>query len=174
MNFHTESLETKYCGARFEVIEGKFRYEDGELVKRQWIDPGDVVAVLPYDGSHFYLGRQPREITGGYQLGLCAGKIDRGEEPLEAAQRELLEEFGWEPAHWQDWGTFYSSEGITNEQCTLFLATGISRYDTSRLDLAERVDVVKVPMSDLESTIVAVTNAKAKIALLKLWQTEAQ
>lgn len=174
MNFHTERLETKYCGKRFEVVKGTFRYEDGEKVVREWIDPGDVVAVLPFDGTHFYLGRQPREVTGGYQLGLCAGKIDRGEEPLEAAKRELLEEFGFEPDYWTDWGTFYSSEGITNEQCTLFLASGISRYDRSKLDRAERVDVISVPLADLDHYIDQVTNSKAKIALLKLWQMEAR
>lgn len=163
-----------WCGKRFNVMAGSFRHEDGEHVIREWIDPGNVVAVLPFDGTYFWLGRQPREATGGYQLGLCAGKIDPGEDPLTAAKRELLEEFGFESNFWLDWGTFYSSEGITNEQCTLFMAGGISRYDTSQLDAAERVDVVKVPLQYLEEAITNVTNAKAKIALLKLWQREAK
>lgn len=163
-----------YRGSRFDVMAGSFIHDDDEEVVREWIDPGNVVAVLPFDGTYFWLGRQPREVTGGYQLGLCAGKIDPGEDPLTAAKRELLEEFGFESAVWHDWGTFYSSEGITSEQCTLFMAGGIGRYDTSRLDKAERVDVVKIPLQHLEEAIVNVTSAKAKIALLKLWQREAK
>lgn len=163
-----------YRGSRFDVMAGSFVHDDGEVVTRSWIDPGNVVAVLPFDGTYFWLGHQPREVTGGYQLGLCAGKIDPGEDPLTAAKRELLEEFGFESDLWHDWGTFYSSEGITSEQCTLFMAGGISKYDASKLDTAERVDVVKIPLQYLEEAITNVTNAKAKIALLKLWQVEAK
>lgn len=159
-------------GHRFTVMGGSFVHDDGTTVVREWISPGDVVAVLPTDGSFFWLGRQPREVTGGHQLGLCAGRIDDGETPLDAAKRELLEEFGLEPEWWIDLGTFYSSEGITDERCTLFIASGISRWDSSRLDHAERVDVVKVPLYYLDEAIANVTNAKAKIALLHLWRRE--
>lgn len=164
--------EVRWSGSRFDVIRGIFRHDDGKQVLREWTSPGNVVAVLPFDGSYFYLGRQPREVAGGYQLGLCAGKIDDGEDPLTAAKRELLEEFGLEPQHWTDWGTFYSSEGITDEQCTLYLASGISRWSSAHLDADERVDVVKVPLQYLLPAIEKVTNAKAKIALLKLYQKE--
>ncbi|RTH28708.1 NUDIX hydrolase, partial [Thermus scotoductus] len=59
--------------------------------------PGPVAAsfVLPVtDKATALLIRQYRHPTGKFLLEIPAGKVDPGETPLEAAQRELLEEVG--------------------------------------------------------------------------------
>lgn len=159
-------------GKRFKVMSGSFIHHDGEEVVREWIDPGDVVAILPYTNVEFWLGYQPRELTGNYQLGLAAGKIDDGESPEAAAARELQEEFGITDATLRHWGSFYSSEGITSEKCHLFGATRFSNWDLRKLDETERIKTVRYPMHALDEAILRVSNAKAKIALLHLWQMQ--
>lgn len=172
MTFSQTNESVVYEGPRFDVKRGVFLHSDGETVVREWIDPGNVVAVLPFDGTHFHLGYQPRELTGGYQLGLCAGKIDPGEEPLDAAKRELEEELGCKALRWELLSGFYSSEGITSEYTTLFLATQLQwRLST---DPAERVKTVSVPLHLIDAAIGAVTNAKAKIALMHLRHSQAR
>jgi ADP-ribose pyrophosphatase len=51
-----------------------------------------------------------------------AGRIDQGETPLQAAQRELQEEIGGTSSEWQAIGTYTTSSGITNERYTLYVA----------------------------------------------------
>ena len=46
-------------------------------------------------------------------LEIPAGKLDvEGEDPLEAARRELAEEIGKQAAHWDSLGAFYTSAGL--------------------------------------------------------------
>jgi ADP-ribose pyrophosphatase len=53
--------------------------------------------------------RQYRHAPRGPSLELVAGRIDEGEDPLTAAKRELLEEAGYESAHWEPAGKFIVS-----------------------------------------------------------------
>ena len=53
--------------------------------------------------------RQYRHAVRGPSLELVAGRIDAGEDPLAAAQRELLEESGYQSAQWEELGTYVVS-----------------------------------------------------------------
>lgn len=63
--------------------------------------------------------------TVGQSLEVVAGATD-GEEPLVAAQRELLEETGVVAQTWRQVGTFFSLNGVCRLHCTVFLATDLT------------------------------------------------
>lgn len=158
-----------YSGPRFTVERAAFDRNDGSPpVVREWIVPGDVVAIMPYDGTHVWLARQPREVTGRRVLSLCAGKIEPGETPFAAAGRELSEEFGIRARSWTFIRRFYTSEGITDERTSLWLAEGLEEDPKAVIDEAEGVEIVKVPREALHVTIQGCDNAKALIGLLWL------
>src|SRR5215216_7673136 len=129
MTSRFERLEahSAFEGAIVDVMEGRFRHEDGEEVTRQWVSHPGSVGIVAHDGERVWLVRQPREATGDPDLlELPAGKLDEGgEAPLDCAKRELAEEIGKAAAQWEHLKTFVTSAGMT-DRCHIFLATDLS------------------------------------------------
>jgi ADP-ribose pyrophosphatase len=163
--------QTVYSGPRFDVKRADFE-RDSDIVTREWIEPGDAVAVLPYSikDNYFTMALQPREITGRYVLSLCAGKIEPGEAPGNAAKRELSEELGlrYEGTMMEFVGVFYSSEGITTEKTYIFLAKDCVEDEDAVIDVEEGVTADWYPLRSLPTVIERCDNAKAAIALRAL------
>jgi len=171
MSSRFERLEarTVFEGAIVDVREGRFRHEDGEEVTRQWVVHPGSVGVVAHDGEHVWLVRQPREATGDPDLlELPAGKLDEdGESPLDCARRELAEEIGKAADDWEHLTTYLSSAGFTDEECHLYLATGLREEPGHEIE-HERIDVEPHPLSQLDATIAGCRDAKTLIGLLLL------
>ena len=161
--------ETKYEGKIFSVLEETFRHEDGEEVTREIVRHQGAVGVVCHDGERIYLVRQPREAIGAPDLlEIPAGKLDvDGEEALEAAKRELAEEIGKAAEHWELLHTYYSSAGFTDEQVSVYLATGLSDAE-AEADEHERIDIETRPLSELDALIDETRDSKTLIGLLEL------
>ena len=161
--------ETKYEGRIFTVVEETFRHEDGEEATREIVRHQGAVGVVAHDGERIFLVRQPREaIDVPDLLEIPAGKLDvEGEEPLAAAQRELAEEIGKAAEHWELLHSFYTSAGFTDEQCIVYLATGLSDAE-AEADEHERIDIETRPLAELDALIDEVRDAKTLIGLLEL------
>jgi 8-oxo-dGTP pyrophosphatase MutT (NUDIX family) len=161
--------ETRYEGKIFSVRSETFRHEDGEEVTREIVRHQGAVGVVAHDGERIYLVRQPREAVGSPDLlELPAGKLDvEGEEPLDTAKRELAEEIGKAAAEWEHLATFYTSPGFTDEQCHVYLATGLSDAP-DETDEHERIDIEVRPLSDLGALIDEARDSKTLIGLLEL------
>jgi 8-oxo-dGTP pyrophosphatase MutT (NUDIX family) len=96
MTFERIGSETAWEGRIATVRVDRFRYDDGQEAEREIVAHPGAVAVVAHDGDRIYLVRQPREAVDEQALlELPAGKLDEeGEEPLDAAKRELAEEIG--------------------------------------------------------------------------------
>jgi 8-oxo-dGTP pyrophosphatase MutT (NUDIX family) len=167
--FERVASETRYEGKIFSVVEETFRHEDGEDSTREIVRHEGAVGVVAHDGERIYLVRQPREAIGVPDLlEIPAGKLDvDGEEPLDAAKRELGEEIGKAAEHWELLHSLYTSAGFTDEQCLVYLATGLSDAEAEQ-DEHERIDIETRPLSELDAVIDEVRDAKTLIGLLEL------
>jgi ADP-ribose diphosphatase len=167
--FERLRAETKYEGRIFTVLEETFRHEDGEEATREIVRHQGAVGVVCHDDERIYLVRQPREAIGVPDLlEIPAGKLDvDGEEPLDAAKRELAEEIGKAAEHWELLHRFYTSAGFTDEECIVYLASGLSDAE-AETDEHERIDIETRPLSELDALIDEVRDAKTLIGLLEL------
>jgi ADP-ribose pyrophosphatase len=167
--FEPVGAETKYEGKIFTVREETFRHEDGEESTREIVRHTGAVGVVCHDGASLWLVRQPREAVGIPDLlEIPAGKLDvEGEEPLEAAKRELAEEIGKAAAEWEHLHTFFTSPGFTDEVCHVYLATGLSDA-SAEPDEHERIDIEVRPLAELDAIIDEVRDSKTLIGLLEL------
>jgi 8-oxo-dGTP pyrophosphatase MutT (NUDIX family) len=167
--FERIASETRYEGKIFSVVEETFRHEDGEDSTREIVRHQGAVGVVAHGGERIYLVRQPREAIGVPDLlEIPAGKLDvDGEEPLDAAKRELGEEIGKAAEHWELLHSLYTSAGFTDEQCLVYLATGLSDAEAEQ-DEHERIDIETRPLSELDAVIDEVRDAKTLIGLLEL------
>ena len=146
-----------------------FQYADGSRATRQVVVHPGAVCVIPHDGRVIYMVEQPREaVEEPALLELPAGKLDvEGEAPLECAQRELAEEIGKSAGDWRELKAFYTSPGFATERVHLFLATEL--YDVpSEPDEGERIEVVEVPLDELDGAIERCEDAKSLVGLLML------
>ena len=146
-----------------------FQYADGSRSTRQVVVHPGAVCVIPHDERTLYMVEQPREaVEEPALLELPAGKLDvEGESPLECGQRELAEEIGKAAGDWRELKQFYTSPGFTNERIWLFLATEL--YDVpSEPDEGERIEVVEVPLDELDGAIERCEDAKSLVGLLML------
>lgn len=166
MSFERVATEEVWNGRIASVRVGHFRFDDGEEVEREIVSHPGAVAVVAFDGESVWLVRQPREAVDDYLLELPAGKLDEeGEGPLDTAKRELAEEIGKGARTWQHLATFYSSPGFSDEQIHVYLATDL--YDEqAETDENERIEIVAVPLSELDDAIRANVDSKSLIGLL--------
>jgi 8-oxo-dGTP pyrophosphatase MutT (NUDIX family) len=161
--------EVVWEGRLNRVRVDRFRYDDGEEAEREIVEHPGAVGIVAYDDEIVYLVRQPREAVGDDALlELPAGKLDeKGEKPLDTAQRELAEEIGKGARTWQHLTSFYTSPGFTDEECHLFMATEL--YDeTAETDEDERIEIVKWPLTQLDNAIRDSRDAKTLVGLLWL------
>jgi 8-oxo-dGTP pyrophosphatase MutT (NUDIX family) len=162
------SSKTVYEGEQIDVRIDVFRHDDGETAEREVVDHPGAVAIVATDGESIYLVRQPREPVGEPALlELPAGKLDvEGETRLDCAKRELGEEIGMTARSWSEVKRFYTSAGFTDEEVTIFFASGLEAIPDHEPDPEERIEVIAWPLSEVDRAIGECADAKSLIGLL--------
>ena len=166
MSFERVGSEEVWSGRIASVRTERFRYDDGDVVDREIVSHPGAVAVVAHDGENLWLVKQPREAVNDYLVELPAGKLDEeGEDALATAKRELAEEIGKGAKTWKHLTTFWSSPGFSDERIHVYLATDL--YDEqAHTDEIERIEIVPVPLADLDDVIRRNGDAKTLVGLL--------
>lgn len=87
-----------------------------------------AVGVLAIDDNEqVQLVGQYRYVIDRYSWEIPEGGCDVGEDPRDAAERELIEETGLRAVHWEQLGVSHLSNSVTNEEAYYFLATGLTK-----------------------------------------------
>jgi len=165
---HTLSSKTVYRGGLLHVLEDEVRLPDGGSARREYIrHPGAATILAFLDRDTVMLVRQFRYPLARHFLEIPAGKIDRGEDPLQAAQRELREECGYQAAEWRRLATIHPCIGYSDEAIELFQARQLTHVG-NELDAGEFLEVVPVKVADALRWMEQgkITDEKTVIALL--------
>jgi ADP-ribose pyrophosphatase len=119
----TVSSDTVYEGRILSVHRDVVTLPNGRTATREIVVTRDSVAVVPIlpDGR-VVMVRQYRYAGGEELLEIPAGRIEPGEDPEQAARRELLEETGLEPIRLQQVAGFFLAVGFATEFMRLYVA----------------------------------------------------
>jgi ADP-ribose pyrophosphatase len=117
-----------------------------------------AAVILAVEDGHVLLVEQYRVPLGKNCIELPAGLIGddtEGEDPLEAAGRELEEETGYRAARLESLGEYYSSPGMVSESFTLVRASGLSKVGEGGGVEGEGITPHRVALDRLQDFIAA-------------------
>lgn len=121
--FCLEQVKEVFSGRVFDLREETWRAPDGKTFCRQTVVHNGAVAMVPFlSPRRLVMLDQFRPATGGWFLEIPAGAINKGENPLPAAKRELKEEIGRGARRWLKLGEIFSAPGFCNEKIHLYKA----------------------------------------------------
>ena len=172
---HTEAmLESKeiFNGRVIRVTLDKVQLEDGTTSTREVVHHHGGACVLPVDADgNVTMVRQFRYALGEELWELPAGKLEAGEDPFEAAKRELSEECGLTADTYTELGVVSPTVGYDSEKIYLWAAEGLHTVG-QHLDAGEFLDVVKMPFAQALGLVMdgTIKDSKTQIALLKYAQ----
>lgn len=158
--FSPEVLESRevYRGAVWGIREDRVRYGDGEIV-RQYLDHTGAAAVVAVDeGRRVLLIQQYRHPIRQRDWELPAGLLDvAGEDPMDAARRELAEEADLTAEGWEPLVSTYTTPGSNSEIIHIYLATGLSPAAESFVRTDEEADIrlAWVPLDEAADGVLA-------------------
>jgi 8-oxo-dGDP phosphatase len=140
----------------------------------RWVleHPGAVIVLAVDDDERVACVRQYRHPAQGTYLELPAGLRDtHGEDPLETAKRELLEEAELEASQWRQLFALWPSAGITAERHVFFLARGLSVRSRGGFALEHEeasMEMLWVPVDELVEAVLdgRVTEEPISVAVL--------
>lgn len=117
------TAETVFAGRIWAIRRESFRYGDGELTREFMAHPGAAAVVALDAEGRVLLIQQYRHPIRQRDWELPAGLLDvPGEDPLEAAKRELAEEADLVAEHWEPLLSVVPTPGGSDEVIHLFLA----------------------------------------------------
>ncbi len=131
------------------VVPGEGR-EPIEYYTGVFADVALVVALTT--GGEILFARQYKHGAREILVELPGGYLDEGEEPLAAAQRELLEETGYAGQDWRSLGTYLGNP--TKERGNrlhLYLVTGATCVAAPHRDATEEIEVLAIPAREVYS-----------------------
>lgn len=131
----------------------------------------NAVALTPDD--QIVLIRQYRHGIDATCVEIPGGLVDPGEEPMEAAVRELLEETGYAGDPAVLLGHVHPNPALMGNTCSTYLVTNARQVQPPRLDEEEDISVELVPLADIPAWIARgdITHAMVIAALWHMLAT---
>lgn len=115
------------------------------------VDWVNVIALTP--ASEVVLIRQYRAGSASVCLEIPGGMVDPGEDPLTAAQRELVEETGYTASTWRPLGTALPNPAIQNNRLHSFLALDARPTAETRFDSSEVIELSTASLAEVRQML---------------------
>ncbi len=151
MEFNEKTLQSNvvYDGRIITVLSDSVELSDGHKSFREVVKHSGGVVILAFkDEDTILLVKQYRYPIGETVLELPAGKLEKGEDPFEAAKRELEEETGYCANKWTDLGYINTSPGFSDEKLYLYLAQDLE-YTHCHPDEGEIIQAFEYKYDDV-------------------------
>ncbi|MBR6568506.1 MAG: NUDIX hydrolase [Clostridia bacterium] len=172
MDFEEKTLNSEviYEGRIITVHVDDVELPDGTKAKREVVEhSGGVCVAALTDNDELLFVRQFRYPYKRELLELPAGKLEKGENPLEAGIRELEEECGVIAEKVFSLGTVYPTVAYCSEIIHLYGATGLRKTE-QHLDMGEFLSVERKPLDEAVRMVMngEISDSKTVALVLKI------
>ena len=149
MSYRLVERQVIFNGSKVRLELHHLESDEGGRTKREvCVHPGAVVILPILDARTILLIKNRRYAVGGkYLVELPAGTLEKGEDPMNCAGRELLEETGYLAGRITPLRDFYTSPGILSEKMYAFAATDLEKQQAA-LEEGEDIEVLEVAYDD--------------------------
>ena len=159
-----------YKGRFLDIREDIVRLPNGNKSTREWINhPGAVCMIPILPDNRIALIRQYRYPVSDHMIEIPAGKLDRGENPLNCAKRELEEEIGFKGNKFTFLTHIHPAIGFANEKMWIYLVEELEKTKP-KLDEDEFLEIFPIKL-DIALKMIwesKITDVKTIIGLLWL------
>ena len=144
-------LQHKYMTLRKDRVQ----LDNGHIIddyfvieKANWIN---VIAIT--EEGKFVFERQYRHGIGKVIYEIPAGIIEDGEDSIEAAKRELLEETGYSGGEWFEYGQACPNPSSMNNTNYTFLAKGVRKISAQNTEVTENIEVLLLTLEEVRNLL---------------------
>lgn len=164
----TINSELIFDGRVVKLYKDSVELSTGQKTFREVVKHSGGVVILAFKGDKILLVKQFRYPMKEVMLELPAGKLEQGEDPFEAAKRELEEETGYCANKWTDLGYVYTSPGYSDEKLYLYKAEDLE-FTHCHHDEGEIIQAFEYKYDDVLKMIDngQINDAKTLCALLR-------
>lgn len=149
MSYRLIEKQVIFSGEKVRLELHHLENEEGQRIRREvCVHPGAVVILPILSDGRILLIRNRRYSLGGLILiELPAGTLEKNEDPMNCAGRELLEETGYLADRLEPIGNFFSSPGILTEKLYAFAAYDLEKQTTA-LEEGEEIELQPAMLED--------------------------
>ena len=142
-----DNAKKVFGGVLFDVYQWEQELFDGTKTIFEKLKRPDTVVVFPVlDDGKILLTEQEQPGKEPF-VGATGGRVDNGEDILEAAKRELLEESGYEASEFILWDAQHPTSKIDWVVYT-FIAKGLKKVSDMNLDAGEKITLKPVSLDE--------------------------
>jgi ADP-ribose pyrophosphatase len=168
MNYKLLKSEIRYKGKVFDHQVDEIEYESGNKGRREIaIHPGGAVVVPVKDDGNLILVKQFRYPLQKTLIEFPAGKLEKGEDSLVCATRELEEETGYKSKEIKKLGEIYTAPGYCTEVLHIYSAKGLTPGNHNREEGEHGMEILELSLKEIEKMIAnsEITDAKTIVGV---------
>jgi ADP-ribose pyrophosphatase len=127
---------------------------DGTEGEYCYVETGGNIIIIPVlDDGRLVLVRQYRYLADKNSIEFPGGGIGKGESPVDAAKRELLEESGYQTENLIKIGVFEPCVGVVKDMSHIFIANELTAAQAPKSDVFESTEVILRRVDEFENMI---------------------
>ncbi len=152
MKEKTLTSQIVYDGKIITVRRDEVELANGRKSFREVVEHSGGVVIVALKGDSILFVKQFRYPIKEVITELPAGKLEKGEDPDAACERELEEETGYRAKHWTSLGYIYTSIGFCDEKLYIYLAQELE-FVGEHPDDGEILENYEYKIKDVEEMI---------------------